>query len=300
MANIGLKIRNSNEQQIVDILTRCHDWLANELDIHSKIEFGRTCNWGRDAFHAGLWYNDSKQSVINFRNLYGYNVYTMLKIVAHEARHAVQYKTGLLNDERRNNKMTHNGRWESGTWQGQYWSGAYLDAPWEKDARAHEECYAQRVIDAGVISQEELSLTLGYRTGEDKQYIMLADETLRELGKKYGKVSLWKAAVQSQAEDIANNEKYRAIINKYYTVENGRWQPKPDNKLSYKEVKKIREAALADTKTKYRKDAIAFLTQQEEAVLKSAKVSKNQMFWAAQKNVVEYKKRLVTQDDLVF
>ena len=43
MSNIGLKIRNENEQQVVDIMTRCHDWLANELDIDSKMEFGRTC-----------------------------------------------------------------------------------------------------------------------------------------------------------------------------------------------------------------------------------------------------------------
>ena len=96
MSNIGLKIRNENEQQVVDIMTRCHDWLANELDIDSKMEFGRTCNWGKDAFHAGLWYNSTKQSVLNFRNLYGANMYQMLKIVAHEARHGVQYKTGML------------------------------------------------------------------------------------------------------------------------------------------------------------------------------------------------------------
>jgi hypothetical protein len=300
MANIGLKIRNSNEQQVVDIMTRCHDWLANELDITSKIEFGRTCHWGKDAFHAGLWYNHSKQSVLNFRNLYGSNMYTMLKIVAHEARHAVQYETGLLNEQRRDNKMTHNGRWESGIWEGKAWSGAYKDAPWEIDARAHEECYAQLVIDAGIISQEELLLTLGHRPGEDKQIIMLANETIRELGKKYGKVSLYQAAVQSQEEDIANNEKFKAIVSKYYNRKNGQWYAKEDNELSYKEVSKIVDKAKKDTKTKYRKDAIAFLTQREEALLKKVKASKNVMFWAAQKNVVEYKSRLVTHDDLVF
>ena len=156
MSNIGLKIRNENEQQVVDIMTRCHDWLANELDIDSKMEFGRTCNWGKDAFHAGLWYNSTKHSVLNFRNLYGANMYQMLKIVAHEARHAVQGKTGMIDwTKDRRVKTLHNGRWESGTWNGEYWSGPYRDAPWEVDARAHEEEYAQLVIDAGIITQEE-------------------------------------------------------------------------------------------------------------------------------------------------
>ena len=160
MANIGLKPRNKNEIEIISIMTRCHDWLANELGITSRMEFGRTCNWGKDAFHAGLWLEQTKQSVLNFRNLYGATVERMLRIVAHEARHAVQYRDGLLEDKASRPKMTHNGRWETGTWKGTYYSGTYKDAPWEQDARAHETAYSKLVIDAGVVSAKELKMKL--------------------------------------------------------------------------------------------------------------------------------------------
>lgn len=301
MSNIGLKIRNENEQQVVDIMTRCHDWLANELDIDSKMEFGRTCNWGKDAFHAGLWYNDSKQSVLNFRNLYGANMYQMLKIVAHEARHAVQYKTGMLVEEGRNRKTKHDGKWEYGTWNGEYFSGPYKEAPWEIDARAHEEPYAQMVINAGIISQEELGIKLAPRPGDtDHMIIRLEDETHDEIREKYGKVNLWKAAVQTREEDLANQELFKSLVSEAFTFKNGNWYHDPKCKLSYKQSKKLWKDANKQTKVTYRTDAIAFLTQEETAELKKAKVTKNDMFWAAQKNVVEYKSRPATHDDLIY
>jgi hypothetical protein len=303
MANIGLRVRDENEQQVVDIMTKCHNWLTTELDIESNMEFGRTCVWGKDAFHAGLWYNDTKQSVLNFRNLYGANMYQMLKIVAHEARHGVQYKTGMLDDKDRDVKSLHNGRWESGTWNGEYWSGAYRDAPWEVDARAHEEVYAQMVIDAGIITQEELSIKLAGRDGDsDHMIIRLDTETLQEIEEKHGKVSLWKAAVQTKEEDDANTELFRNIVSKSYTFnqKSNMWFNNPDCDLSYKEANKVWNDAKKETKLKYQKDAIAFLTVEETAKLKKEKASKNDMFWAAQKNMVVYKTRPATEDDLVY
>jgi hypothetical protein len=304
MANIGLKVRDENEQQVVDIMTKCHDWLANELDIKSNMAFGRTCHWGKDAFHAGLWSFDTEQSVLNFRNLYGANMYQMLKIVAHEARHAVQGATGMIDwTKDRDVKSLHNGRWESGTWNGEYWSGAYRDAPWEVDARAHEEVYAQMVIDAGIITQEELSIKLAGRDGDsDHMIVRLDTETLQEIEQEHGKVSLWKAAVQTKEEDDANTELFRNIVSKSYTFnqKSNMWFNNPDCDLSYKEAKKVWEDAKKETKLKYQKDAIAFLTVEETAKLKKAKASKNDMFWAAQKNMVVYKTRPATEDDLVY
>ena len=69
MSNIGLNPRNKTETQIMEITTRAHDWLAKELNLVSRQEFGRTAYWGKDAFHGGLWMNDDKLSVLNFRNL---------------------------------------------------------------------------------------------------------------------------------------------------------------------------------------------------------------------------------------
>ena len=329
MSNIGLKIRNENEQQVVDIMTRCHDWLAKELDIESKMEFGRTCNWGHDAFHAGLWYNSTKQSVLNFRNLYGANMYTLLKIVAHEARHAVQYKTGMLVEEGRNNKTRHDGRWEYGTWNGEYYSGPYKEAPWEIDARAHEEPYAQMVIDAGIISQEELGFRLAARPGDtDHMIVRLDTETHDEIREKYGKVSLWQASAITREQDLANHDRFEDLVKPYFikSKEDGKYYTNKkffsravkmqmdhesiskDNKSTIYKIQKFYEKkfqkvwkdAKKQTKITYRKDAVAFLTQEEIAKLKKAKASKNDMFWAAQKNVVEYKSRPATEDDLVY
>jgi len=312
MANIGLRVRDENEQQIVDIMTRCHDWLANELDIESNMAFGRTAYWGDNAFHAGLWYNKTKQSVLNFRNLYGANVYQLLKIIAHEARHGVQYKTGMLTDDRRSRKTRHDGKWETGVWNGKYWSGRYKDAPWEVDARAHEKTYAQLVIDAGIITQEELSLKLAGREGDNDHMIVRLDtETHQEIRDKHGEVSLWKATVQTREEDDANVTRFEDLVKPYYVRQENRrygtnsveWKKYMKDHSSTdwrKMIKKVWDNAQKETKLTYRNDAIAFLTQQEMAKLKKAKASKNDMFWAAQKNVVEYKTRPATEDDLVY
>jgi len=318
MSNIGLKIRDDNEQQVVDIMTKCHDWLAKELDIESNMAFGRTCNWGKDAFHAGLWCFDSEQSVLNFRNLYGANMYQMLKIVAHEARHAVQGKTGMIDwTKDRRVKTLHDGRWESGTWNGEYWSGSYRDAPWEVDARAHEEPYAQMVIDAGIISQAELSLKLAGREGDtDHMIIRLDTETHDEIKQKHGHVKLFQVAAITQEQDIANNDRFEDLVKPYFVLndkkqysynypksfkdKNGNVSWCPEIKAFHKEADKIWKDAKKQTKLTYRDDAVAFLTAKQAAELKKAKASKNDMFWAAQNNVVEYKTRPATEDDLVY
>lgn len=316
MSNIGLKIRDDNEQQVVDIMTKCHDWLATELDIESSMQFGRTCNWGKDAFHAGLWYDCSNQSVLNFRNLYGANMYQMLKIVGHEARHAVQYKTGMLSNEKRSVKTMHDGRWESGTWNGEYWSGAYRDAPWEVDARAHEEPYAQMVIDAGIISQAELSLKLAGREGDtDHMIIRLDTETHDEITQKHGHVQLFQVAAITRKQDIANNDRFEDLVKPYFVLKDKKQYSynypksfKNSNNVMdgakvrpfHKEADKVWKDAKKETNLKYRDDAVAFLTADETAELKKAKASKNDMFWAAQKNMVVYKTRPATEDDLVY
>jgi hypothetical protein len=78
------------------------------------------------------------------------------------------------------------------------------------------------------------------------------------------------------------------------------WFSNEDCDLSYKEANKVWNDAKKETKLKYQKDAIAFLTVEETAKLKKAKASKNDMFWAAQKNMVVYKTRPATEDDLVY
>jgi hypothetical protein len=289
MANIGIKARKQ-EIQIIDVATRCHDWLAKELDIESKLEFGRTAYWGRDAFHAGLWYNNTKQSVLNFRNLYGAPMDRLLRIIAHEARHAVQYRDGMMTNTHRSTKTTHDGRYEAGIWHGKYWSGAYMEAPWEIDARAHEKEYSQMVIDSGIITDTELSLIL---PGSQDQRVFLEQETKNRIKDQYGPVSWYYAASQTKKESDQAKQQFETTVKDCgFVLEGKTWMYKGKN---HKQAKTVWDDAKKLAKTKYKKNTVAFLTVKEEA-----KIPKSQRFWEAQKNQVEYDSRPLQDSDLVF
>jgi hypothetical protein len=289
MANIGIKPRKE-EIQIIDITTRCHDWLAKELNIKSNLEFGRTAYWGRDAFHAGLWYNNTKQSVLNFRNLYGAPMNRLLTIIGHEARHAVQYRDGMMRDTHRSTKTTHDGRYETGYWNGKYYSGPYLEAPWEIDARAHEKIYSQMIIDSGIITDSELKLIL---PGSQDQRVYLEQETRNRIVKQYGSVSWYKAACQSKKEYDKAQEQFETIVKDCgFVLEGKTWNYKGKNA---KQAQKTWNDAKELVKTKYKKNTVAFLTSKEEA-----KIPKSERFWEAQKNQVEYDSRPLQDSDLVF
>jgi hypothetical protein len=291
MANTGINPRNAGEIKAMEIMTRCHDWLAAELGIDSNMDFGRTAYWGRDAFHAGFWRQSDKLSVLNFRNLYGNPMSRLLRIVAHEARHAVQYRDGMLEDSCRKTKTNGiHGRLENGIWNGQYYHGLYKDAPWEIDARAHEQQYAQLVIDAGVISQDELDFVL---PGVQDQIVILEDETREAIRSDHGRVSWYKVAVQTKQESDAATEVFRnTVIDAGFVQKGKKWHYMGDD---YKSARKIWEDAKKATRTTYRKDAIAFLTCAHEKSMK-----KSDRFWAAQENVVEFKSRPLQDSDLVF
>jgi len=289
MANTGIKIRNAGEQRTTEIMTRCHNWLANHLNIHSKMEFGRTAYWGRDAFHAGFWQESDKLSVLNFRNLYGAPMSRLLRIVAHEARHAVQYRDGMLKESGRKTKGGI-GQIEIGYWNGDLYYGAYKDAPWEIDARAYEAPYSQLIIDAGIISQEELDFKL---PGKQDQVVTLEDETREQISNQYGRVSWYKAAKQTKAESDAADAVFYQTIGAAGFVKKGRkWHYEGSD---YATARKIWDTAKKANKTTYRKDAVAFLPVDVEK-----SIPKDQRFWAAQDYVVEYKTRPLQDSDLVF
>jgi len=141
--------------------------------------------------------------------------------------------------------------------------------------------------------------------------VRLDTETHQAIRDKHGEVSLWKAAVQTREEEDANVTRFEDLVKPYYVRQENRrygtnsveWKKYMKDHSSTdwrKMIKKVWDNAQKETKLTYRNDAIAFLTQQEMAKLKKAKASKNDMFWAAQKNVVEYKTRPATEDDLVY
>jgi len=292
MSNIGIQPRNQNEVNVMKLMTKCHDWLAKELNIESKMEFGRTAYWGNQARHCGLWYQHTKQSVLNFRNLYGAPMQKLLHIIGHEAQHSVQYRDGLLSINDRKSKMTHNGKWEVGYWQGKLYHGPYMKAPWEIDARAHEKQYADLIIKSGIITAEELKMKL---SGKQDQVIYLDQETLQDIKDQHGAVGLYKASIHSKSEDRERNKQFKkAVIKAGFKFLNNKYQY-TGNRTQQDAQEKAWKKAKADFGTKYCDKSIAFLTKADEK-----KLAKSDRFWAAQQNRVFYKSRPLKDSDLVY
>jgi len=299
MSNVGLKPRNKNEVQVMELCTKAHDWLAKELDIESNMVFGRTAYWGKDAFHAGLWMIDSRESVLNFRNLYGKTVRHLLKIIGHEARHAVQYKNGWMREDKfgRNHGVHSDGRWEAGYWRDEYYKGAYKDAPWEVDARAYEYKYADMIIKSGILTEQELDLKL---SGKPVTYYD-EDGAKQQIEKKFGKVTWYYADKFTYEENKARqDQKKKEMDSLGFVVVKNQWtfKTKPTNREEYLTLRKQFDVVKKKYKGGYRNDAIAFLTKKEEEANKH--LGKNGLYWLAQKNIKVYKKVPIQDSQLVY
>ena len=273
------------------LCTQAHDWLANHLKIHSKMQFGRTAYWGDSAFHAGLWINRTHESVLNFRNLYGAPLSRLLRIIAHEARHAVQCQKGWLRKSAMGKRS--GGTWETGEWKGVYYSGAYRDAPWEQDARAHERPYADMIIHSGVIDKDLLQMVL---SGSQTQVVYLKNETMDAVTKQQGKVHWYKASTHTQQQQSKRDQDFERRVTAegwYKTNKNGKWYHSDitNYKEKLKTFKKIHKA----TRTQYCDHSVAFLTHKEyENTVPEAR------FWSAQRNRTFYKTRPMQDSDLLY
>ena len=183
MSKIGMIPKNQEEQLAKDLLIKCHDWLKKDLGVDTTLVLSRECNWGKDAFHAGLYTNAYKQVRINFRNLYGQPIDRMIEVLGHEMRHAVQYKEDLLQRSQYDGKKIRNDvRYIGGTWNNQHYWGAYKDAPWEIDARKYQRQYADKVINAlGIQEEVKTRIAFGTATSSNKlaTYKILDDKYTR-------------------------------------------------------------------------------------------------------------------------
>jgi len=200
MAREGLITRNRQEEVAVELLTKAHKYLEEKLGTSTNLVFSRECSYGHDSFHAGFYRNDDKQIRINFRNLYGASINTMMQVLGHEFRHAVQHKEGMLahipGTRGRNLKNTTD--YISGIWNGERKFVRYCDAPWEIDARAYEKVYADEAIKAlGIEEEVKIVLPMGKKTETDKQatidiikskgeHILLANSWIKDKKRKKG------------------------------------------------------------------------------------------------------------------
>jgi len=198
MAREGLIIRNETEQLAVDIVKSAHKWLNKKLGVNTKLVFSRECSWGNDSFHAGFYRDNDKQIRINFRNLYGNSIYTILEVLGHEFRHAVQYKENMLAKHPlvRNANIKSINSIDYGVWNGKQMSVKYIDAPWEKDANAYQRKYADMVIKALDI-KDKIKIKLPYGTQTTK----LKQETLSEFYKQNPTAVFFQARLKNGQSD---------------------------------------------------------------------------------------------------
>ncbi len=171
MAREGLITRNRQEEVAVELLTKAHKYLEDKLGTSTDLVFSRECSYGHDSFHAGFYRNDDKQVRINFRNLYGSSIATMIEVLGHEMRHAVQYAKGMLQETGgRYRKISKTTDYDSGIWNGERLYVRYIDAPWEVDARKYQSEYANEAIKAlGIEEEVKIVLPMGKRTNKDKK-----------------------------------------------------------------------------------------------------------------------------------
>ena len=200
MAKEGLITRNRQEEVAVKLLTKAHKYLEDKLGTSTNLVFSRECSYGHDSFHAGFYRNDDKQVRINFRNLYGCSIATMIEVLGHEMRHALQHVEGMLSHVpgSRDRKIKGINDYVSGIWNGERKFVPYINAPWEIDARAYEKVYANEAIEAlGIQEEVKVILPMGKKTEKDKKatielikskgkHILLSNTWIKDKKRKQG------------------------------------------------------------------------------------------------------------------
>ena len=300
MAYTGIQTRNKTEEQAIEVMTRCFNFLQKKLGTNAKLEFGRTAIWGKDAFHSGLYTHGKKEVILNFRNLYGFDFDTLLQVLSHEMRHAYQDHKGWFdNPNRERYFMGYSSRSTGGAKSG-YWKGEYVgyvdydEQPWEQDARAYERTYRDLCVDAGVITDKELTTHLpGNKTMRN-----LVSESINAFKKKYPNRQICTAYDETEGEYQNRKKSIKKEANdkmsKYgFKLINNTWTYKGPKSKSAENWKKARKVTINPRpKRKERKDGFCWFAGSK------ADLYKNDNFEKSQKNFVKYKTRLLTIQDL--
>jgi hypothetical protein len=222
MGKVGLVIRNKEEKLAVECVTKAHQWFNKKFGLDTNLTFSREVNWGRDAWYAGFYTHSDKEVRINIRNLYGNSIKTILDVLGHEIRHAIQYDKEMLCSFGKGGPI-HSGRYERGEWNGKTYWGSYWDAPWEIDARKYQSKYANMVIkELGLENEAKIELPYGSVT------VKLREETVEAFDKKYKN----KNVVRFQAYD----SKKKSNPNGFCWLDLKQTKYKEWNKQSLKDV----------------------------------------------------------------
>ena len=239
MAYRGLITRNEEEQLFIDCITKGHKFLNEKLGLNSKLEFGRTAVWGKNAHHAGLYFHQTNEVLLNFRNLYGHNMRTFLEVLGHEVRHAYQKQQGWFGDNPPTSQGYGKSRYEYGMWCGKRIGAKYESLPWEIDARKYEKVYAQLIINSGILTDKELSSVMG---GVKKSKV-LENETKRELRKLKPNGEFFRSYIETKDEYKKRCDDNNKEIEKLgFELKGNSWEyvgETTDKVVAFKKLKKM-------------------------------------------------------------
>lgn len=145
--------QNAQEERLLKAIEAAAIILEDRLNLKDRnltLQAQRQAGWaGADAFHAGMYQDEERLIKINFRNLYGAKLSTIITVLAHEFRHSVQYATSIYDGYRWNNQIIV--------------ERDYFNKPQEIDARQFQDQYAQIVFNDARWAEfvNDLDLTTG-------------------------------------------------------------------------------------------------------------------------------------------
>lgn len=184
--------RSANEARVIKAVELASKILSDQLKlVNLTLQVQRQTGWGGSrAFHAGMYVDSKKLIKINLRNLQGTDIKTIMEVLGHEFRHALQHSKQWLVNRRWNGPEVnhHNMTFRDASFSGRTLAG-YWNKPEERDARANEEAYAALVLNHpdfksftglkfdGIKPQrpdyEKSYEAIGYTLEDGKKYIQL-------------------------------------------------------------------------------------------------------------------------------
>lgn len=148
--NHRINPRNQHEIKQIKAIEIAAQILCEKLGVDITLQAQRQPGWaGADAWHAGMYlyqnkYGETDNTVkINFRNLTGCSTKTVLTVLGHEMRHAMQHQLPGFYESSKWSRKWIGPKHEAIERQSR--SGYYRD-PCEVDARVYQSIYAELVI----------------------------------------------------------------------------------------------------------------------------------------------------------
>jgi hypothetical protein len=127
----------------VQTLKDCHLFLQKKLGIETNLVVLKRKPYKHNQCLLGVYNHKSNTVILNLYTLQGCTIEKAIDTLAHEMRHAIQYKNKWLTKFK-------GGTIDSvkGYWKGKEYNNDYYDAPWEIDARKYGAKYTKIATDS--------------------------------------------------------------------------------------------------------------------------------------------------------